>query len=447
MDINIVTVDAFFENNYGYIHKEDYNLFQFIGKNPEFPEYGPDTMPFDHYTGKNDKYIYSSQLILGPSFMLSYGRHAFAFHTGARSLVSSHGVPYDIANFGYHGLSYQEQQNINYTSQNIGSSAIVLGEVGLTYAVSIRKISMEDWTAGITIKRLFSPGGGYFHANEIDYIVVNDSTINIKNMNAEVGYSLPFDYDQPMNDPDIDYINTDPLFKGGGFGFDLGVTSQLKTLSYQKKRFSRFCSQRYIDYYYKVGVSLLDLGYVNFKNNAQLQSFDDVSEYWMNIDTLNFYNLNQLRRTLSDVFYGDPEASNVDNKIKIYLPTAFSIQGDYRIMKKWYAGVVWIHPVRLGKSYVRRPAQIALVPRYETPHLEFSMPLSLYDYKYPRLGLSGRYHILTLGTDDLLGLLGLTDFTGIDFYFSLKINFRKGNCGRYRHNVPCENEEYGIRKR
>jgi hypothetical protein len=47
----------------------------------------------------------------------------------------------------------------------------------------------------------------------------------------------------------------------------------------------------------------------------------------------------------------------------------------------------------------------------------------------------------------LLGLLGLTNFTGLDFYVSVKINFRKGNCGRYNRNVPCENEEYGIRRR
>jgi hypothetical protein len=224
------------------------------------------------------------------------------------------------------------------------------------------------------------------------------------------------------------------------------VTYQNKVMSYQKKRVRRLCSQRYVDYNYKIGVSLLDVGFVNFKKNAQLQTFNDVSKYWVNIDTLNFHNMNTVRRTLSNVFYGDPEQSNVDNKIRIFLPTAFSVQADYRFTKNWYAGAVWIQPVQLGKSYIRRPAQVALIPRYESSHMEFALPLSLYDYRYPRVGASFRYRFLTVGCDDILSLLGMTNFTGLDFYFSIKFNFRKGFCGRYRHDVPCENGEYGLKR-
>lgn len=440
LDINVVSADFFFENNYLFIHKQDYNLFSYLTTNPEFPKYGPDELPFDHYWDKNRKYIYSSQMVKGPSMMLAYGRHAFALHTGARVLVSAHGIPYDIANFGYYGMDYTEQQNINYMSRNFGTATTILGEVGLTYSYSFRKISMEDWSAGITVKRLFSPGGGYMQASDANYIVMNDSTIDIKNLNAEVGYSLPLDYDNN------DFPDNGPLIKGGGFGFDIGFTYQYKTLSYQKKRVRRLCSQRYIDYYYKIGVSLLDVGFVNYKTNAQLHNFTDVSKYWINIDTLNYYNINELTRTLSDVFYNDPNASYSGNKIKVFLPTALSIQADYRITRNWYAGAVLIQPVRMGNSFIRRPAQVALIPRYESAIFEFSVPMSLYDYRYPRMGASVRYRIFTIGTDDILALAGMVNFTGLDFYFGIKFNFRKGFCGRYRHNMPCENEEYGIRR-
>jgi hypothetical protein len=441
MDINIATVDVFFENNYGYIHSHDYSLFKFLKPNPQFPTYGPDDMPFDHYTGKNNKFVYNSEFFQGPSMMIAVGRHAFAFHTGARALTSANSLPYEIANFGYYGLDYAEQHNINYFSKNFGSSSLVTGEVGLTYAYSFRKNFMEDWSAGITVKRLFSVAGGYLQANDLNYIVVNDTTMNIKNLNAEVGYSIPLDYDNN------DFPDNGPLIKGGGFGFDLGVTFQNKVLSFQKKRITKLCRQKYIDYTYRVGVSILDVGYVNFKKNAQVHSFIDVSKYWVNFDTMNFYNINELGRTLSEVFYGDPNTSLVDNKIKVFLPTAFSIQVDYRIYKNWYAGAVFIQPLKIGKSFIRRPAQIALIPRYESAQFEFSVPVSLYDYKYPRVGASARYHFFTVGTDDILGLLGFTNFTGLDFYFSFKINFSKGNCGRSSRNVPCENEEYGIHRK
>lgn len=440
MDINLITANAFFENNYGYIHKEDYSLIKMIGPDHEFPEYGPDEMPFDHFTDKKNKFVYASELLRGPSMMLAYGRHAFAFHTGARVLTSIYRLPYHIANFGYYGLDYTQQHNINYTGSDFGTSALVMGEIGLTYAFAFRRFSNEDWSAGITLKRMFSLGGGYLQANDIDYMVLNDSTINIRNMNAELGYSFPMNYDNN----DFPY---GPWIKGGGFGVDIGFTFQNKLLSYQKRRISKLCRQKYVDYVYRVGISIIDLGFVNMTSNAQVHSYDDVSEYWVGVDTLNYYNFNQLTRTLSEVFYNDPAASLVADKVRVPLPAALSLQADYKVHKNWYAGAVFIQPVRLGKSYLRRPAQIALVPRYETPDFEFSVPLSIYDWKYPRLGASVRYHFLSLGTDDLLGLVGLTNFTGLDFYVSVKINFRKGNCGRFNRNVPCENDEYGIRKR
>lgn len=438
MDVNVAAADVFFENNYAYIYKEDYSLFNYLTKSPEFPKYGPDEMPFVHYTGEKNKYIYSSELLKGPSFMLAYGRHAFAFHTGARVLASANAIPYDIANFCYYGMDYKEQHNINYTSNNFGAASLLMGEVGLTYAYAFRRVSMEDWSAGITIKRLFSGGGGYVRANDLDYIVLNDSTINIKNMNAELGFSIPLDYENN------DFPDSGPLIKGGGFGIDLGFTFQNKTLSYQRKKVGQLCRQRYADYIYKIGVSVIDIGSVNFSSDAQLHYFNDVSEYWINIDTLNYYNLNELTRKLSNVFYGDPDSSLVDTKIKVFLPTALSIQGDVKVYKKWYAGAVFIQPMRLGEAFIRRPAQIALVPRYESANFEFSLPLSLYDYKYPRLGVSVRYYFLTIGTEELIGLLGLKDFTGLDFYVAVKINFLRGRCNRYNRNLPCENHEYGI---
>lgn len=440
MDINLATADIFFENNYAFIHKQDYSLFHFI-RGKDFPEYGPDALPFDHYTGKNDKYVYASELLKGPSAMVAIGRHAFAIHTGARVLSSLYRIPYDIANFGYYGLDYTQQHNVFYQNKNFGSGELAIGEIGLTYAYSFLKSGMEDWSAGITLKRYFSVGGGYLQARDIKYIVLNDTTINIVNLDAEVGYSVPLDYDNN------DFPDDGPRIKGGGFGVDIGFTYQNRELSYQKKRISKLCRQRYINYIYRIGVSLIDVGYVNFKTNAQVHDYNNVSEYWINIDTLNYYNINQLARTLSDVFYGDPDSSYQGDKVRVFLPTALSLQGDYKITKHWYAGAVIIQPLRLGKAYIRRPAQMVLIPRYESAKFEFSVPLSLYDYIYPRIGASVRYHFLTIGTDDLLGLAGMTNFTGLDFYVGIKINFSKGNCGRFNRNVPCENEEYGIRGR
>jgi hypothetical protein len=441
LDINLVTADIFLNNNYLNIHAEDYSLFKYLNSDPQFPEYGPDDMPFDHYTSTIPKNAYVNLFVKGPSAMLARGRHAFAIHTGLRSLTSLTNVPYDVANFGYYGLDYEDQHNINYKSQNLRTGVLAFGEVGVTYAYSFRRFNMNDWTAGITVKRLFGLGGAYMATSDLDYMVINDSTIDVKNMNGEFGFSLPMDYNNN------DFPDSGPTLKGGGFGFDIGVTYQKKIMTYQERRFTKYCQQRYIDYYYKIGVSLLDVGYVRFSENAQWHSYDDVSRYWYNADTVSYYNMNQLMQSFSQVFYNDPNASYRGDRISVLLPAAFSVQVDYKLLRNWYLGGVFIHSIPLSKSMVVRPTQIMVSPRYETPAFEASLPVSLYNWRHPRVGLSLRYHIFSIGTDNLASLLGFTDFTGLDLYFSIKINFRKGNCGWFNRLQPCYNYEYGIDKK
>ena len=441
MDINLVTFDIFADNNYLYIHSEDFKISQFLKKDPVFPSYGPDKMAFDAYSTRTDrKKAYVSTLIKGPSFMLARGRHAFAIHTGARVLTSIKDLPYHLANFGYFGLDYAEQHNINYFGNNFSAATLTLTEVGATYAYAFQRIGTEDLVAGITLKAFFSPGGGYVYGEDIDYIILNDSTANIKNLRTISGVSIPLDYDNN------DFPDDGPMIKGSGFGVDLGVSYQKKVISYQRNRFKSLCSQPYIDYLYKIGFSLIDIGSVKFTQNAQVHAYTDVSRYWVDIDTLNYYNMNTLFRTLSEVFYGNPADSYEADRFSIFLPAAASLQVDYKVYKNFYAGGVFIYPLPLSKAIVHRPTQLALVPRYETPNLEFALPLSLYEWKYPRLGVSARFYFLTIGTDRLGSFLGISDFTGMDIYASIKLNFSRGKCLGGRKVVECKNGDLGSRK-
>jgi hypothetical protein len=373
--------------------------------------------------------------------MLAHGRHAFAFHTGVKVLTSLTNFPYHIANFAYFGLDYEKQHNINYRSKELMVASLSFGEIGISYAYAFRKFNMEDWSAGITVRRLFGIAGAYLNAEDLNYTTVNDSTIDVKNINGQFGFSIPLDY------TNNDFPDAGSTIKGGGFGFDIGVTYQKKIMTYQSGRFSKLCSQRYIDYIYKIGISLLDIGYVRFNENAQVHSYDDVSRYWYNADTVNFYSMNQLMQSFSQVFYNDPQASYRGDRITVYLPAAFSLQMDYKLYQNWYLGGVFIHSLPVFDNHVVRPTQVMVAARYETPSFEASIPVSLYQWRYPRLGFSVRYHFLTLGTDNLASLLGFTDFTGLDFYASIKVNFRKGKCPGRGREAECPNFEYGVNKK
>jgi hypothetical protein len=313
-------------------------------------------------------------------------------------------------------------------------------EIGATYSTVLYRRAMTRLTGGITVKYLMGFAGGYAAFKNFNYIVLNDSTINVLNLDSEIGLALPVDYDNNS-------VDTDRLFKGNGIGFDIGITYLQTKRGYQRKKYKPICTQPHPDYFYKIGVSLLDVGFLKFKHNAQLHNFDNVSALFEEIDTINYNNINQFIGYVSEQFYGDPDASLSGSNITMFLPSALSVQLDYQFIDDWYVNGTAILPLRFSGNALHRPSQIAITPRYENRIYEIAFPVSLYDFRKPRLGVAGRIGVLTVGTDNLLGFIPIKDFTGLDIYFSVKINFNKGYCGRYSRKNPCQNQEYGLKRK
>ena len=439
LDINLATANVFFRNNFAYLPKEDFVIWD--AANYNFPPiYGVDTnRNVNYYDNYNLKNATVNARLLGPSAMLQVGDHAFGITTGVRYFTSGNRIPWDIAEISYNGLDYTPLHNIEFNDFDFDFSTSAWMEIGLSYAYNAIKSYDKQLTVGISIKKLWGYGGGYLKTSNVNYIVVNDSTINIKNLNAEAGFSIPVDYDNN------DYIST-PTFRGSGVGVDIGaVFIKKKKVSVNEWRGKKLCSQSYDEYIYRIGVSILDIGRVKYTNNAQLHSYDDVSEYWVNADTLNFTDINTMMSQISNTFYGDPAASLRSNTIKIGLPTALSVQVDFSLQNNIYIGGFWIHPIRINMNALRRPAQLAIVPRFETKYFELSVPFSIYEYQYPRVGIAARFYFFTIGTERLGTYLGMADMNGLDIYASIKISINKGSC-RSKFGGACSNQNFGNKK-
>jgi len=441
IDINVVTADVFFRNNYLHIPKEDFIIWNIFKKDYNYPTYGKYNRYVTEYKNENIKEGIVNVRALGPSIMVQVGRHAFGFTTGIRYLMTGANLPWDIAEFGYNGVDYTPLHNIEFDDYDADFNTNTWMEIGLSYAYDIYKSYDQQLTVGISLKKLWGYSGGYISANNVNYIVIDDSTINIKNLDSEVGFSLPVDYDNN------DFISTGSTFRGSGIGLDIGaVFVKKRNVNLNKWRGKKLCSQTYDDYIYRIGVSILDIGRVKYATNTQLHSFDDVSKYWTSVDTINYTNINNLMSQLSETFYGDPSESLISNSMKIGLPTALSLQFDFNFQNNLYLGGMWIHPLRINMHTLRRPAQVALVPRYETQYFELSIPVSLYEYRYPRIGIAARFYFLTIGTERLGTYLGLTDMNGLDIYTSIKIGINKGSC-KSKFGGACSNQNFGNNKR
>ena len=127
-----------------------------------------------------------------------------------------------------------------------------------------------------------------------------------------------------------------------------------------------------------------------------------------------------------------PVILSLGKEIKVFTPSAISVQFDYNVKPKYYLNATVVHRIPLNAYTVRRPNQISISGRYETRRFEVDFPLSFFEYKQIALGASLRYGILVIGTDRFGTFTGLFDSTGFDFFFGLKWNrcakpFRRKN--------------------
>lgn len=439
IDINLAAGDIFAENNYIYMAKEEYRFSRFFSKNPDYPTHGTDNsmIVYDYYNTKNKKAFASTRLI-GPSLAITVGRHSFGFVTGARAVSSSRNVPFDIAKFGFERHNFPALDGVNFVDkQKIYNAELAWIENGINYSYVLKQGGLDYWAAGITVKDLRGIGGSYVYIDNADYILPNADTLIINNLNGEAGYSLPIDYQ-------TNEINQNPLFRGKGVGIDIGIIYQKKKSEVQNERISTLCAQTYTPYKFKIGVSLLDIGHVKFTQNAEKLQFDNVSAEWDGISNYSNSSVNEITAMLSNQFYGNPTEIIKGNEIIIALPTALSVQADVNYYKNWYINGTMVLPLQVSKSGLKRPALLGITPRYETSLFDISLPITLYDWSKPRIGLSARFLGFFAGTEKLGGFFHFSDFTGLDFYFGVKISLRKGHCRGKKTDDNCGIEEYKM---
>ena len=204
--------------------------------------------------------------------------------------------------------------------------------------------------------------------------------------------------------------------------------------------------QSKLDYVWKLGVSLMDVGYIHFKNNAAVNSFHNDDKVQFN--TYAFDDVKQFKDVMefmSAVYYnGDSLASLAANEFSVGLPTTLRLQFDYNIKDNFYINATYIQPLKLMKYSVEALPQLMIEPRYESEYLEFSIPFTLQDYRHLLLGASARLGFITIGTQNISSYLGFGDVRGVDVFVSMKFNLTKGKCSD--KFSACWSSNFGNKK-
>lgn len=433
LDVNVVGAGVSFENNFGYIPKGNATIWTIIRGDSLPAKYGQYNLN-DFYVYHNRPYynIAAMATVMGPGVMLQDGRQAFGVSLSFRNYESIHHFPGRIFKDLYNQGPSASEINQVYSYHNFSMASLSWTELSFNYAYDFYERYGDKLTGGIELKVLYGVEGFYSKTNIYKYNWVSYNTVHVDSINSTMGIALPVNYN--VTNPNIKSGRN----RGHGIGFNIGFVYTKNENDISSKGEGALCARPYEDYKYKIGLSIMDIGKIRFKNDARLYQVAS-GDITVAQSQMNFYNtVNATMEYYSNLLEGDPAKALKDSTISMSLPTAISLQTDYHLRKNIYIGGLWINPLRFNKETLRRPAELAAIPRYETRMVGVSLPVSWYDYQQLRLGLALRIYSVTLGTEKLGTLLGLGNLSGFDFYFNIKFNLEKGTC-LSREKGACPN--------
>lgn len=423
LDINVVGAGLSVENNFAYLPNKNGNIWTILHGDSLPLNYG--SHPYNGYfTYYSNKHYYSASemtTVMGPGVMIQYGKQAFGISISERNYGSLYHFPGGPLRDIYNHAANNASINKEYNLKNLGLAALDWDELSLNYAYDFYDRYGTKLTGGIELKVIYGVAGIYSETHILKYHAISQTKVKIDTLSTTVGMALPVDYYH-------DNADLNPWHKGHGVGFSIGFTYTKELNSAEPQEKNSFCANPYQDYKYRIGLSILDVGSIRFKNNTRLYQIQ-THNVTLDANQINAYNsVNATMNSMLNLLQVDTTKALTDSTIKMSLPSALSLQMDYRLRKNFYVSGFWINPLRFSKRSLRRPAELAVIPRYDTRLIGVSLPVSWYNYQQLRLGLALRIYSVTIGTEKLGTLLGFGKLDGLNAYFDIKFNIAKGRC-------------------
>ncbi len=414
-DINLISAGFFVDNNYGHIRNT--HLFHFI-KNSQDQEnlinavYAPNDIRtedswllFDYFDNEKLKYASASMHLMGPSFSIKLNNgYSFSFISALRGAGSAHRVPSNTGFYHIDRTPFGEAIDI----APIDAAGMVWSEFGINFAPAFYTYNGK-FSIGVTAKYLNGYEGAFVETPRTlqitqfpgDSLLVENGLIN-------------FGFTDSNTNTDID---PSVQKNGQGFGFDIGA---VMTIEGEED-----------GYIWRLGASILDIGRINFSENAQLHQIDQPADSLLGLLPINDYSgatdVTDYVDLLSSQTLGNSLASRTGNSFYIGLPTALSLQADYQFYPDFYVNATLVQRLKFNAQTIGRDNILAISPRYSSRWISGSLSLLLRNYQQLRTGFSLRLAWVFIGSDNLGSWIGKSTFTGTDIFFGIKINpFRTG---------------------
>ncbi len=345
------------------------------------------------------------------------------------------------------GVRYRMLTSLNNTSEPVGE-AIVFGLKGPNHTtvpstdntfnlnnglyheffLTIGRTLIEEderfvkW--GITAKRLVSNFATNLHGSNVDFMI----TPYAPNPNRRVIH---------LTETVADFSNVSaggislggllsPSGLGSGFGADIGIVYEYRPdarryeFTHNGRRMSDPTKNKYK---YKIGLSLIDIGYIKFQDDIDVLTGDinSVNDQILPNDFYRLQGTSGFIRSVERVFNLNP--NTYGHSYRALYPATAVLSFDYAFDEKFYMNTVWRQSLLPSdRRGVIGYSGISFIPRYELKYLEIAAPVSLdNNYSNLTLGLGLRAGGLYFGSDNMLGIFNVKGQRGISAYLGLFI--------------------------
>ncbi len=475
--VNVASMNLNFANNYAEA-KLPYSSYQFVkqhasGKysNWEYFFYNNSNNKLDSlkawkddnsYLGENingkDKYINLSAELRGPAFSYSWNnKNTIAVGSRVMAGFQVNDIAEPFARFAAYGLDKSQTQpylNILQLDNSFGLNIGAYTELSASYARKIVDLGKHYFTGGVSLKYYQGLAALFVQNKGVNVNFVNKDSLFAVQTDIKYGQVAEQFYGIQNSGPTRSGLIGKDLFPksilGKGYGFDLGFQYEyrpdIEKYKYTMDGVTRI-DDRKVKYLYKIGVSIMNLGYIKYDNpdwvkyhelepRTNTKVITDTA-YWGQLNHLHIGNSHDLDSNLNRVFGFKTDG----HSFKWYMPGSININFDYRVLSHFFLSGAIMQSIK-SKSGVgfRVNSLFAVTPRLEWRWFEVSMPImATFGYSKLNVGLFLRTGVFFIGSDNIGGFLGSNNFNGLDFYTGATIPIFKGK--------PSDRDKDGVSDR
>ncbi len=403
-DLNLASIDLFFDNNIGFISNTSVGDLSKNGdqvkRGWEMENVNGQDLVADFYREiDKDRYLQLSATVNGPAFLFNTnGGQSLGVFYNFRLMAGVPNLP-GTANY-YYLTSKAVNELIDFRSFNFNFMA--WDEIGAHFSQRIPTANGYI-SAGINVKALRGYEAAHISLNndtEISYI--ENSQVQITGLDVRLGYTS-----ENVDIADTQTYNSDP--SGRGLGVDLGFNYVVEDDS--------------DTYKLRLGASLNDIGSVKFTENVEVHGLRNAQVVTLDETRYqDFTSIDQVTEQASADILGSLSLSELDEDLSIGLPTTFSLQADYKVIENVFVSGLFINRISFSDTAVKATNFLAIAPRFEHRWGMLSLPVNITEYKRVKMGAALRLGFIILGTDDLGSIIGTKEFRGTDIYVGIKAN-------------------------